>query len=104
MMLYRGFDLDDPRFVCHHCDHTLCVNPEHLFVGTHRENMNDATAKGSRKGDRNGYAILSTREVTLLKRLYAKGFSAKELSEGFGVSYHTVHGIVRNHYWKHIVI
>lgn len=32
--------------VCHHCDVKCCVNPDHLFVGTHRDNVVDAIAKG----------------------------------------------------------
>jgi hypothetical protein len=32
--------------VCHHCDVTLCVNPDHLFIGTQRDNMRDARSKG----------------------------------------------------------
>jgi hypothetical protein len=36
----------DGMYVCHHCDTPLCVNPEHLFVGTQRDNIRDASAKG----------------------------------------------------------
>jgi hypothetical protein len=46
MWVWRDFDLDSPLLVCHHCDNPLCFNPDHLFVGTYRDNTADMIRKG----------------------------------------------------------
>jgi len=44
--LFKGFDLDSHLFVCHKCDNPACINPEHLFPGTNRDNILDSLKKG----------------------------------------------------------
>jgi hypothetical protein len=47
--LSRG-PIPDGYFVCHDCDVTRCVRPDHLFLGTHSDNMWDASIKGRQRG------------------------------------------------------
>jgi hypothetical protein len=46
-ILFKG-EIADGLYVCHSCDNKLCVNPDHLFLGTHQDNLNDMTKKNRR--------------------------------------------------------
>jgi hypothetical protein len=43
---YHKRKISNGKVICHRCDNPLCVNPEHLFQGTHKRNMEDASSKG----------------------------------------------------------
>jgi hypothetical protein len=99
-------ELSDDLDVLHRCDNTLCVNPDHLWVGTHTDNMQDMFAKGRRKnakGEQNGLAKLKANDVKEIRQRYsAGGISLKALALEFGVDTALVHRIVRHEIWKSV--
>lgn len=73
-------------FVCHQCDNPSCVRPDHLFLGTNDDNMQDAKRKGrNAKGERHGMAKLSDEDVREIRRRSAAGDTAAALGARFGV-------------------
>jgi hypothetical protein len=104
---YRLFNGKIPigLHVMHSCDVRCCVNPEHLSLGTHLENMRDMAAKGRGRapmlmGERNPMARLSATQVAEIRRLKGEGVSQLRLARLLGVSPMTISRIIRGETWK----
>jgi hypothetical protein len=97
-----GNELAADREVCHRCDNRACVRPDHLFLGTHTENMQDAKAKGRiAVGDSHGRRRLNADVVREVRRVRAdEGLSYKQLGARFGICAQQAHKIVRRHNWQ----
>jgi hypothetical protein len=98
-----GVILTQNQLVCHRCDNPPCVNPSHLFLGTHVDNRKDCVAKGRQaKGENNGRAILTEAQVSEIRRLYGPyKMSVHKLGRMFGVSGQTIHRALRGESWNH---
>jgi hypothetical protein len=97
--LFRG-PIPTGLQVCHRCDVPCCVNPDHLFLGTQRDNITDMINKGRRRADRRWVSKLTPEQVGEIKRRLATGERCCDLAPMFGVSDETISAIRRGHSWN----
>lgn len=97
--LYVG-EIPIGLYVCHRCDNPSCVNPEHLFLGTHADNMLDCKSKGRfASGENHGNANLSDAQVIEIRLRYSDGERGTDLAKEFGVSQQAISKIIRGISW-----
>lgn len=116
-LISRGY-LPTGLEVCHKCDNPRCVKPDHLFSGTHLENMQDMVQKGRSnlgekhhtkkhpewipRGSNRAFAKLNDALVQEIRMLHVEGFTYKEISKKFEVCVMTICNIVRRKLWDHV--
>lgn len=92
--------------VLHNCpggDNPACVNPAHLYLGTHKDNMADMVAKGrSLKGEKCPNAKLTKAQVLKIVSAYRSGEKSKVIAKRFKIHYQSVRDIVRGKVWGHV--
>jgi len=95
-------------FVLHKCDNPPCVNPNHLFPGTQKQNMEDCAAKGrcerpELRGALHWCAKLEKEDVLAIRSMYAKGkYTQIQIAKLFEVSRQAVQMILYGNTWRHI--
>lgn len=101
-MLYVG-DIPEDRFVCHKCDVTWCVNPEHLFLGTPTDNSQDMVRKGrSTFGEKHPSNKLTAEQVMEIYRRAHAGELQSSIAAAYQISQMTVSHIKTGHTWAHV--
>lgn len=92
--------IPEGKLVLHSCDNRKCVNPEHLRLGTHQENMRDMTARNRQAvGERQHRSRLTADAV---RDIRTKRLSLTEFAKLYGVNFVTVYEAQIGRYWKHV--
>jgi hypothetical protein len=107
MHLWKDFDLNSALLICHHCDNPPCINPEHLFVGTVYDNVQDMKRKGrspkKQIGEASPIAKLTEANVKRIFKLLAEGkLNQRQIARKFKISPGYLSQIKSGFYWKHI--
>lgn len=111
-------DIEGDLEVLHKCNNPPCCCPDHLYLGTPKDNMRDRSLAGSLHGHRNGSIIhpesrprgervntakLITSQVREIRQRYIPGkITSYELAKEYGVSTQVILAIIRGRIWKHV--
>jgi hypothetical protein len=99
----NNYTLRKGDVVRHRCDSPWCVNPDHLLIGTMKDNSQDAIARGRwnpGKGERHKSNVLTEQQVRDIRATHSGGHGqTKAMAEQYGVSRRTIHQIVARETW-----
>lgn len=101
--IHKG-EIPNGLFACHRCDNPSCINPDHIFLGTNQDNMNDMKLKGRSQdnlGHKNPKAKLNEEQVIKIRSI-SHMLSPKSLAEMFDVSRACIYDVLKRKRWNHI--
>lgn len=101
-VIHNGL-IPEGRLVLHDCDNPKCVRPDHLFLGSHADNMTDAKIKGrTAKGERTNRNKLNAEQVSEIRTLQGTA-THREIGILYGVKPSTIDQIMSGKHWKHLL-
>lgn len=107
-ILHKG-DIPQGLWVLHKCDTPECVNPEHLFIGTRQDNVNDMISKGRGgqsknppRGDKRKDSKLTQEDVLAIRKKCQLGESQSSVGKQYGITQTAVFKIVHKQRWAHV--
>lgn len=116
-LFFHTGEMPEGLYACHECDNPICVNPRHLTWGTQRYNMQGAKARGrirfvapprlrpeqAARGERNGFAKLTSERVREIYRLRMTGMVARDIGPLVNISWQQVHFVICGKAWAHML-
>lgn len=92
--------------VCHTCDNPPCCRPTHLFLGSQRDNLRDASSKGrldarkSPQGEKHGRAKLTWAMVHAIRHMHAQGMQHRDIATMLGMARSSIWSALTGKTWK----
>ena len=101
--LFKG-SIQNKFLVCHTCDNRKCLNPDHLWLGTHKDNSKDCVAKGRHpwKNQSPRFYKFTEDQINLIREQQLLGKSYTVLAAEFNTCISNIHYIVKRSSWKHL--
>lgn len=101
-LIYRG-EIPKGKYLLHTCDNPTCTNPEHMFLGTPKENSQDMVAKGrGNKGSKHGNSKLDEEKIKEIRKMYDDGYKVTVIMGKFGICGAHVRAVGNREVWKHV--
>jgi len=102
-VMHHG-SIPEGMLVCHHCDNPSCVRPDHLFLGTNADNVQDMIAKKRHAhGEQAPWSKVTKAQVIEIRQRYASGIiSQYSLAKEYDINHATISAIVRRLIWDHV--
>lgn len=101
----RHGPIPEGMIICHTCDNPPCVNPDHLFLGTNKDNSRDMVAKNRAarlRGERANGVKLTTEDVLEIRRLRKAGVACEEVARQFSLTKAHVWRVAQGTSWAHL--
>lgn len=98
-------EIPEGYVVRHTCDNPLCINPEHLIIGTNADNVRDKVERGrtvSFPGELNPMAKLTEKQVLEIRKLLKEGWTMTEIAKKFNVSRKAISKIHNRKSWTYL--
>jgi hypothetical protein len=105
VLVLMGVHVGQEDVVFRKCRNPLCVNPEHIGIGDHEDNVAARHKAGKTvRGTQNGRAKLTEKDVSEIKLMLNKGATNREIADHFGVDKRAIWGIAAGRVWQHVPV